>query len=68
MWLTCDFAAMFEPKDNPGYDKLINDAAQLISKWTMNDWYASSTDAEISEEANGVHTEAGVSHTDLDMG
>ena len=37
---------MFEPKENPGYDKLSNDAAQLIAKWTTNDWYESSTDTE----------------------
>lgn len=65
--LICDvcFAAMFEPKDNPGYDKLTDDAAQLIAKWTQNDWYESSTDAVNDEAAS--KTEAEVSNTDFDM-
>lgn len=41
---------MFEPKDNPGYEKLTSDAAQLIAKWTTNDWYESSTEGEIAPE------------------
>lgn len=57
---------MFEPKDNPGYDKLTDDAAQLIAKWTMNDWYESSTDEDISNEAD-INAEADVSNTDMDM-
>lgn len=40
---------MFESKENPGYDKLTNDAAQTIARWTMNDWYESSTEADIME-------------------
>lgn len=39
---------MFEPKENPGYDKLTNDAAQMIAGWTTNDWYETSTEAEIA--------------------
>ncbi|KUI59320.1 hypothetical protein VP1G_06584 [Cytospora mali] len=38
--------AMFEPKENPGYEKLSNDAAELIAKWTRNDWYESSTETQ----------------------
>ena len=37
---------MFEPKENPSYDKLSEDAAGLIAKWSNNDWYASSTEVE----------------------
>ncbi|KAG6365409.1 hypothetical protein INS49_007020 [Diaporthe citri] len=29
--------AMFEPKENPGYDKLSSTAADLIAKWSSND-------------------------------
>lgn len=36
---------MFEPAKNPGYEKLSNDAAELIAKWTRNDWYESSFDS-----------------------
>lgn len=56
---------MFEPKDNPGYDKLTENAAQLIAKWTRNDWYESSTDSPLDEANN--KTEADASNTDLDM-
>ena len=34
---------MFEPKENPAYEKLANDAKQLITTWTKNDWYESAT-------------------------
>ncbi|KAK3368136.1 hypothetical protein B0H63DRAFT_70067 [Podospora didyma] len=37
--------AMFEPKDNPAYDKLANNAKDMISGWLRNDWYESSSDA-----------------------
>ncbi|KAK7736274.1 hypothetical protein SLS53_007109 [Cytospora paraplurivora] len=37
--------AMFEPTKNPGYEKLSNDAAELIAKWTRNEWYESSFDS-----------------------
>lgn len=36
---------MFEPKENPGYEKLSTDAAELIAKWT-NDWYEDGRDTE----------------------
>ena len=41
---------MFEPGENPGYDKLSNTAADLISKWSTNDWYESSTEGEIARD------------------
>ncbi|KAJ9154923.1 Very-long-chain (3R)-3-hydroxyacyl-CoA dehydratase [Pleurostoma richardsiae] len=34
--------SMFEPKENPGYEKLAQDATQMITSWTRNDWYESS--------------------------
>ncbi|KAI1469456.1 uncharacterized protein F4812DRAFT_423147 [Daldinia caldariorum] len=34
--------AMFEPKDNPGYRKLSEDAKNLIVRWSRNEWYESS--------------------------
>lgn len=45
---------MFEPKENPGYEKLANGAAELISKWSSNDWYESSTDGEIAQDRDTV--------------
>lgn len=35
--------AMFEASQNPGYQKLSEDAKNLIVKWTKNDWYETST-------------------------
>ncbi|KAI1765107.1 hypothetical protein GGR53DRAFT_287588 [Hypoxylon sp. FL1150] len=34
--------AMFEPKENPGYRQLSEDAKHLIVKWSRNDWYETS--------------------------
>ncbi|KAI0181106.1 hypothetical protein GGR52DRAFT_19167 [Hypoxylon sp. FL1284] len=34
--------AMFEPKENPGYRSLSEDAKHLIVKWSRNDWYETS--------------------------
>ncbi|KAI7787651.1 hypothetical protein LA080_015020 [Diaporthe eres] len=42
--------AMFEPKENPGYHKLSGTAADLIAKWSRNDWYESSTEGEIMRD------------------
>lgn len=37
---------MFEPKENPGYEKLANNARDMVVGWMNNDWYeASSADA-----------------------
>ena len=36
--------AMFEPKDNPGYDRLSEDAKSLIASWAKNDWYETSSE------------------------
>lgn len=38
---------MFTPKDNPAYEKLANDATQLIVRWVQKDWYESSGRAAI---------------------
>lgn len=44
---------MFEPKQNPGYQKLLKDATGLVASWTKNEWYESSSDAqEACEDAN----------------
>ena len=34
---------MFEPKENPGYAQLSEDAKNLIVSWSHNDWYESSS-------------------------
>ncbi|KAI0603563.1 hypothetical protein F4775DRAFT_534268 [Biscogniauxia sp. FL1348] len=34
--------SMFEPKDNPGYSKLSEDAKNLVVSWTKNEWYEAS--------------------------
>ncbi|KAL1869177.1 hypothetical protein VTK73DRAFT_3346 [Phialemonium thermophilum] len=39
--------SMFTPRDNPGYEKLATDAKDLIVLWLHNDWYASSSQAQI---------------------
>lgn len=36
-------AAMFYPKDNPGFYAMSEDAKKFIVEWTTNDWYESST-------------------------
>jgi hypothetical protein len=38
---------MFDPKHNPNYQKLSNDAKEMIVTWTKNDWYESSTRNEV---------------------
>jgi hypothetical protein len=58
---------MFEPKENPGYDKLSNTAAELIAKWTKNDWYESSTEAEITRDKETAPEEGMVLDSDEDM-
>ncbi|KAI1101991.1 hypothetical protein F4804DRAFT_281394 [Jackrogersella minutella] len=35
--------AMFDPKENPGYRTLSDDAKNLIVRWTRNEWYETST-------------------------
>lgn len=35
--------SMFEPSENPGYQKLCLDAAQTIKGWCSNDWYENSS-------------------------
>ncbi|KAK3379737.1 hypothetical protein B0T24DRAFT_647221 [Lasiosphaeria ovina] len=34
--------AMFEPKENPGYERLAMNARDMIASWLQNDWYESS--------------------------
>ncbi|RYP73221.1 hypothetical protein DL770_007809 [Monosporascus sp. CRB-9-2] len=35
---------MFEPKENPGYIQLSEDAKNLIVEWSRNEWYESSSE------------------------
>jgi hypothetical protein len=35
---------MFEPKNNPNYEELLEDATEVIAGWLHNDWYASSSE------------------------
>ncbi|KAK3322256.1 hypothetical protein B0H66DRAFT_553836 [Apodospora peruviana] len=38
--------SMFEPTQNPGYEKLARDATDMIKGWLLNDWYESSTSGD----------------------
>jgi hypothetical protein len=38
---------MFEPKENPNYEKLAKDARDMVVGWLRNDWYESSSDDAI---------------------
>ncbi|KAH6964066.1 hypothetical protein DER45DRAFT_610395 [Fusarium avenaceum] len=43
---------MFTPKENPGYNKLTQDATGVIFEWLQNDWYETSAkDPLLLEEA-----------------
>ncbi|KAK1545682.1 hypothetical protein CPAR01_03184, partial [Colletotrichum paranaense] len=44
---------MFEPKMNPGYDRLKEDAATLIAQWTRNEWYESSEEDKLAIKEAG---------------
>ncbi|KAF4465251.1 hypothetical protein FALBO_7894 [Fusarium albosuccineum] len=35
---------MFTPKENPGYDGLVQDATGLIAEWLQNGWYETSAE------------------------
>lgn len=48
---------MFEPKQNPGYQKLLKDATGLVASWTKNEWYESSS--EDAQEKGGDAQEEG---------
>lgn len=37
---------MFEPKENPGYEKLVRDAASMVKVWCQNDWYEDSSESK----------------------
>jgi len=39
---------MFEPKENPNYEKMSNEARDMIASWLNNDWYESSAEAILS--------------------
>ncbi|KAK4236822.1 hypothetical protein C8A03DRAFT_35250 [Achaetomium macrosporum] len=39
--------SMFEPSENPDYQKLANEARDMIASWLRNDWYESSSADEI---------------------
>lgn len=41
--------AMFEPKENPAYEKLVRDAASMIKGWLNNDWYEDSSKDRIGD-------------------
>ncbi len=34
---------MFQPRNNPNYEILSNDAKQMITAWTKNEWYETSS-------------------------
>ncbi|KAL4726234.1 hypothetical protein ACLX1H_006912 [Fusarium chlamydosporum] len=43
---------MFTPKENPGYNKLTQDATEVIHSWLQNNWYETSAeDPLLLEEA-----------------
>ncbi|EFY98784.1 hypothetical protein X797_001730 [Metarhizium robertsii] len=48
---------MFEPKENPGYEKLSHDAAGLIAQWSRNDWYDNSTETTTAEKVESVEVD-----------
>ncbi|CAJ2505899.1 Uu.00g000290.m01.CDS01 [Anthostomella pinea] len=40
---------MFEPKENPGYYQLSEDAKNLIVEWSKNEWYETSSSGDIEQ-------------------
>lgn len=48
---------MFEPKENPGYEKLSHDAAGLIAQWSRNNWYENSTETTTAEKVESVEVD-----------
>ncbi|KAF7542313.1 hypothetical protein G7046_g10180 [Stylonectria norvegica] len=42
--------SMFTPRENPGYEKLSQDAKGLIARWAKNDWYESSSEEKLMLE------------------
>ena len=42
--------AMFEEKENPGYEKLAQEAKGFVVEWLHNDWYESSTEPKAAME------------------
>ncbi|KAF5024007.1 hypothetical protein F66182_3953 [Fusarium sp. NRRL 66182] len=44
---------MFTPRENPGYNKLVQDATEVIHEWLQNEWYETSAeDPLLLEEAS----------------
>ncbi|KAK0711354.1 hypothetical protein B0H67DRAFT_646731 [Lasiosphaeris hirsuta] len=39
--------SMFDPKENPAYEMLANNARDMIASWTRNDWYESDPNESI---------------------
>lgn len=44
VWHTNENADMFTPRENPGYNKLTQDATGVIHSWLQNDWYDTSAE------------------------
>lgn len=43
------YPAMFEPKENPAYEKLVRDATSMVKDWLNNDWYEDSSKDRIGD-------------------
>ena len=41
---------MFEPKENPGYEKLVQDGKLRIVEWLQNEWYETSSEEKLMIE------------------
>ncbi|KAF9872642.1 hypothetical protein CkaCkLH20_09821 [Colletotrichum karsti] len=44
---------MFDAKQNPGFEKLKQDATTLVAQWTKNDWYEASTEDKLAIKEAG---------------
>ncbi|KAG5796087.1 hypothetical protein H9Q69_004882 [Fusarium xylarioides] len=51
---------MFTPRENPGYNKLAQDATEMIRGWLQNDWYETSAEEPLLLE-DAPLTEDGLS-------
>ncbi|OAA38106.1 hypothetical protein NOR_06851 [Metarhizium rileyi] len=59
---------MFEPKANPGYDKLCHDAAGFIAQWSRNDWYENSEEDLEQMDSVSVKGEGKETHKEVRVG
>lgn len=41
------YVGMFTPSENPGYDRLLQDATGLVAGWLSNEWYESSVEERL---------------------